>query len=76
MHVGRRHVYKMEDKFLIDLLTYYKDLICRQTDREQIRSTINNNRCRTFWPRRPLSNAYKTQLTKAYMAETSCISCY
>ena len=30
------------------------------TDREQIRSRINNNWCRTFQPRRPLSTAYKT----------------
>ena len=50
-----------------------------QTDCEQIHSRINNNDCRMFRPRRPLSTAYKTfctQLTKAYMAETSCISCY
>ena len=26
-----------------------------RTDREQIRSRFNNNDCRTFWPRRPLS---------------------
>ena len=31
-----------------------------QTDREQIRSRINNNDCRMFRPRRPLSTAYKT----------------
>ena len=31
-----------------------------RTDREQIRSRINNNDCRTFRPRRPLSTAYKT----------------
>ena len=29
-------------------------------DREQIRSRINNNDCRTFRPRRPLSTAYRT----------------
>ena len=33
-----------------------------RTDREQIRSRINNNDCRTFRPRRPLSTAYKTVL--------------
>ena len=32
-----------------------------RTDREQIRSRINNNDCRTFQPRRPLSTAYKTK---------------
>ena len=31
-------------------------------DREQIRSRINNNDCRTFRPRRPLSTAYRTVL--------------
>ena len=31
-----------------------------RTDREQIRSRINNNDCRTFRPRRPLSTAYRT----------------
>ena len=61
------------------------------TDREQIRSRIANNWCRTFWPHWPLSTVYSfvqfctvlysfvqfcTQLTKAYVAETSCISCY
>ena len=53
-------------------------------DREQIRSRINNNDCRTFRPRRPLSTAYRTyavlhfctQLTKAFVAETSCNHCY
>ena len=37
----------------------------RRTDREQIRSRINNNDCRTFRPRRPLSTAYKTKETAA-----------
>ena len=32
-------------------------------DREQIRSRINNNDCRTFRPRRPLSTAYRTKET-------------
>ena len=31
-----------------------------RTDREQIRSRINNNDCRTFRLRRPLSTAYRT----------------
>ena len=35
-----------------------------RTDREQIRSRINNNDCRTFRPRRPLSTAYKTREDK------------
>ena len=48
----------------------------RRTDREQIRSRINNNCCRMFRPRRPLSTEFCMQLTKAYVAETSCISCY
>ena len=54
-----------------------------RTDREQIRSRINNNWRRMFQPCRPLSTVYKAcccvfcmQLTKAYMAETFCISCY
>ena len=42
-----------------------------RTDREQIRSRINNNWCRTFQLRGPLS----TIRTK-HVAETSCISCY
>ena len=45
---------------------------------EHLRSRINQSiatDCRTFWPSRPLSTAYKpfcTQLTKAFMAETFC----
>ena len=34
-----------------------------RTDREQIRSRINNNDCRTFRPQRPLSTAYRTKET-------------
>ena len=34
----------------------------RATDREQIRSRINSNDCRTFWPHRPLTTVYKTVL--------------
>ena len=56
-----------------------------RTDHEQIRSRINNNWCRTFQPRRPLSAAYKTQLTqfgtqltKAYCHPSSvlCVACF
>ena len=36
--------------------------IIGRTDREQIRSRMNNNDCRTFRPQRPLSTAYKTVL--------------
>ena len=42
---------------------YFVDI--GRTDREQIRSRINNNDCRTFRPRRPLSTAYKTVLYAA-----------
>ena len=41
-----------------------------RTDHEQIRSRINNNWCRTF------QLQFCMQLTKAYVAETSCIICY
>ena len=39
-----------------------------RTDCEQIRSRIDNNDCRMFRPRRPLSTAF--------VAETSCNHCY
>ena len=40
------------------------DSVCvRRTDREQTRSRINNNDCRTFRPPIPLSTAYKTKET-------------
>ena len=42
---------------LHNILVTYSDF--GRTDREQIRSRINNNDCRTFRPRRPLSTAYK-----------------
>ena len=51
----------------------------RWTDHDQIRSRINNNWYKTFWPHRPLSTACKmfcTQLAMAHVAETSCISRY
>ena len=38
-------------------------LLLGRIDREQIRSRINNNDCRTFRPRRPLSTAYRTKET-------------
>ena len=43
----------------------YHGMYTGRTDREQIRSRINNNDCRTFRPRRPLSTAYKTKETAA-----------
>ena len=36
------------------------------TDHEKIRSRINNNDCRTFWPRRPLSTAYLYAVDKRF----------
>ena len=41
---------------------YFVDI--GRTDREQIRSRINNNDCRTFRPRRPLSTAYMYAVDK------------
>ena len=45
---------------IVEAHCYFVDI--GQTDREQIRSRINNNDCRTFRLRRPLSTAYKTVL--------------
>ena len=64
---------------IVEAHCYFVDI--GRIDREQIRSRINNNDCRTFRPRRPLSTAYRTvqfctQLTKAFVAETSCNHCY
>ena len=42
---------------VIEAHWYFVDI--GQTDREQIRSRMNNNDCRTFQSRRPLSTAYK-----------------
>ena len=58
---------------IVEAHCYFVDI--GRTDCEQIRSRINNNDCRMFRPRRPLSTAYKTQLTKAFVAETSCNHC-
>ena len=49
---------------IVEAHCYFVDI--GRTDREQIRSRINNNDCRTFC----------TQLTKAFVAETSCNHCY
>ena len=43
---------------VVEAHCYFVDI--GRTDREQIRSRINNNDCRTFRPRRPLSTVYKT----------------
>ena len=43
---------------IVEAHCYFVDI--GQTDREQIRNRINNNDCRTFWPQRPLSTAYRT----------------
>ena len=42
---------------IVEAHCYFVDI--GRTDREQIRSRINNNDCRTFRPRRPLSTAYR-----------------
>ena len=44
---------------IVEAHCYFVDI--GRTDREQIRSRINNNDCRTFRPRRPLSTAYRTK---------------
>ena len=46
---------------IIEAHCYFVDI--GRIDREQIRSRINNNDCRTFRPRRPLSTAYRTKET-------------
>ena len=43
---------------IVEAHCYFVDI--GRIDREQIRSRINNNDCRTFRPRRPLSTAYRT----------------
>ena len=48
---------------IVEAHCYFVDI--GRTDREQIRSRINNNDCRTFRPRRPLSTAYRTKETAA-----------
>ena len=44
---------------IVEAHCYFVDI--GRIDREQIRSRINNNDCRTFRPRRPLSTAYRTK---------------
>ena len=46
---------------IVEAHCYFVDI--GRTDREQIRSRINNNDCRPFRPRRPLSTAYRTKET-------------
>ena len=46
---------------IVEAHCYFVDI--GRIDREQIRSRINNNDCRTFQPRRPLSTAYRTKET-------------
>ena len=46
---------------IVEAHCYFVDI--GRIDREQIRSRINNNDCRTFRPRRPLSTAYRTKET-------------
>ena len=58
------HIYITLHYYDIDIVEahcYFVDI--GRTDREQIRSRINDNDCRTFRPRRPLSTAYKTKET-------------
>ena len=45
---------------IVEAHCYFVDI--GRTDREQIRSRINNNDCRMFSPRSPLSTAYRTVL--------------
>ena len=63
-------IYRHGNEYLLFSFAYVygssAKYICKffvgRTDREQIRSRINNNDCRTFRPRRPLSTAYRTVL--------------
>ena len=45
---------------VVEAHCYFVDI--GRTDCGQIRSRIHNNDCRTLWPRRPLSTAYKMLL--------------
>ena len=54
-------VYAITNDDIVEAHCYFVDI--GRTDREQIRSRINNNDCRTFRPRRPLSTAYRTKET-------------
>ena len=51
-------IYTVND--VIEAHCYFVDI--GRIDREQIRSRINNNDCRTFRPRRSLSTAYRTDI--------------
>ena len=53
---------------IVEAHCYFVDI--GRTDREQIRSRINNNDCRTFRPRRPLSTAYRTESYSDRLPET------
>ena len=55
------HICMVGDGDIVEAHCYFVDI--GRIDREQIRSRINNNDCRTFWPRRPLSTAYRTKET-------------
>ena len=55
------HASEEESHDIVEAHCYFVDI--GRTDREQIRSRINNNDCRTFRPRRPLSTAYRTKET-------------
>ena len=76
MHMRRKGVKRTEDKFyvgeeeiaiveeykyldIVEAHCYFVDI--GRTDLEQICSRINNNDCRTFRPRRPLSTVYRTK---------------
>ena len=49
------------------------ECLCQATDREQIHSRINNNWCRAFQPRRPLSTVYKTVNGTHYTLSLVCV---
>ena len=58
---------------IVEAHCYFVDI--GRTDREQIRSRINNNDCRTFRPRRPLSTAYRT-CNNNYTCTINCTHTY
>ena len=58
-HRGWVGLYNDTHPDIVEAHCYFVDI--GRTDREQIRSRINNNDCRTFRPRRPLSTAYRTR---------------
>ena len=63
-HAEQHH--NMQNNDVVETHCYFVDI--GRTDREPIHSRINNNDCRTFRPRRPLSTVYKTtwMLTSLY----------